>query len=851
MRIPHLLSIAVVVAALSAASFAQTPVQSAVPTEPFHYQRAPQIVRQALDSPATPEAIVAPTRDHLLLVEAQRNPPIADLAAPILRIGGIRINPETNGRHHPPRRNGLTLISLPDGAQQKIALPKDAWLGDPVWSADGQHVAFAVFVPKGIELWVVDAKTAAARKVPGVTLNGTYGRTFQWMPDQKSLLVQLVRANRGAAPQAQSVPLGPNAQETAGKAAPAPTYEDLLRNLHDEALFDYYCTAQLAVVDVASGRVTPIGKPGIFDTLDLSPDGKHILVARLHRPYSYLVPASEFPKSVEVWDLRGNVEHSIADLPSHEGVPIQGVPTGPRDYGWRATAPATLVWVEALDGGDPKRKADFRDRIVMLASPFSAQPVELAKIKNRLGGGFGGNADRIYHWGNDGLLIVSDNDPSRRWTRTVAINADQPGGEARVLWERSQRDRYNDPGNLVTRMTPAGDLVLQQNGNYIFSAGEGASPKGDVPFLARIDVTTGKLEKIFQSADKTFESVVLNPDGNQVRRIALLADDGSRFLTRFESLTDAPNFYLRSLNGERKKLTNIPDPAPALRGITKQIVTYKRADGVDLSFKLYLPAECGTPAADPLITCRKAGERLPTIVWAYPLEFSDASTAGQISGSPYRFTSITGYSQLWLVTQGYAVLDDATMPVIGDAETMNNTYVEQIVASAKAAIDKAVEMGVADRDRVGVGGHSYGAFMTANLLAHSDLFRAGVARSGAYNRTLTPFGFQSERRTFWQAPEMYMKVSPFAFADKIKVPILLIHGEADDNTGTFPIQSERMYAAIKGNGGTVRYVTLPYEAHGYLGRETTEHVVWEMITWFDRWVKNAPPKTPSNVAAER
>jgi dipeptidyl aminopeptidase/acylaminoacyl peptidase len=379
---------------------------------------------------------------------------------------------------------------------------------------------------------------------------------------------------------------------------------------------------------------------------------------------------------------------------------------------------------------------------------------------------------------------------------------------------------------------------LQQNGDDIFLIGGGDSPKGAFPFLDRFNLETLKSERIFRAADKSYEIPV-----------AVLNSDGSSFLTRYENPETPPNYYVTSAAGriqiagadkgtvpgppvyEKKKLTNFLDPAPALKGITKQLVTYKRADGVQLSFTLYLPAGY------------KQGDRLPTIVWAYPLEFSDADTAGQVSGSEYRFTTISGISQLFLVTQGYAVLDNATMPVIGDPETMNNTYVEQIVASAKAAIDKAVEMGVTDRNRVGVGGHSYGAFMTANLLAHSDLFRAGVARSGAYNRTLTPFGFQSERRTFWEAPDMYLKVSPFAFADKIKTPILLIHGEADDNPGTFPIQSERMYQAIKGNGGTIRYVTLPYEAHGYLGLESTEHVQWEMINWFDRWVKNATPKT--------
>ncbi|HEY6972113.1 MAG TPA: prolyl oligopeptidase family serine peptidase, partial [Candidatus Angelobacter sp.] len=368
--------------------------------------------------------------------------------------------------------------------------------------------------------------------------------------------------------------------------------------------------------------------------------------------------------------------------------------------------------------------------------------------------------------------------------------------------------------------------VIRQNGNIIFLAGDGASPKGEFPFLDRYDLQSQKAERIFRSGEGSFETV-----------IALASDDGSRFITRHESPADPPNYFLRTAGStEKTALTRFPDPAPQLRGITKQIVTYKRADGVPLSFTLYLPANY------------KKGEPLPTIVWAYPLEFSDADTAGQVSGSPNRFTTMAGISELFLVTQGYALLDNATMPVIGDPDTMNNTYVEQIVASARAAIDKAVEMGVTDRNRVGVGGHSYGAFMTANLLAHSDLFRAGVARSGAYNRTLTPFGFQSERHTLWEAPETYIKISPFMFADKIKHPILLIHGMADDNSGTFPIQSERLYQAIKGNGGIVRYVQLPYGAHGYVGRESVEHTLYEMVNWFDKWVKNAPPAAATSTA---
>ena len=794
---------------------ADTP-QSRGPAKPV-YRKPPKVITDILESPAPPTTLVSPSRDRVLVIDSLRHPPIADLAQPMLRIAGLRINPATNGRHHPPRHIGLRLITIADGKEIKLAAPADAWLSVPLWSPDGRRFVFTNTSASTIQLWLGDAATGALRRIPGVAINATFGEPVQWMSGSNELLVQLVPPHRGAPPAESRVPTGPTIQESAGKPAPVRTYEDLLQNAHDEDLFEYYVTSQLALIDVRSGKLREIGRPAVFDRIAPSPDGRHILVARIVRPYSYLLPAEEFAKEVEVWDLNGKLEYKLASLPTTELVPVEGVLTGPRDYQWTATQPATLVWAEALDGGDPKKKVPFRDHLFLFPAPFTGRPVEWVKLEQRfMGPGFRSNS--ILFGEKEGLALVHDYDRDRRWLRTFEISLDHPGQPPALLWERSIRDRYKDPGFPVMRTLPDAQEVILQPGNAIYLEGAGASPKGDFPFLDRFDLSTRQSTRLFQSGDKTYESFV-----------ALLSDDASRFITRFETPDDPPNLFIREPAHPDAKtaLTHFPDPAPQLRGISKQLVTYKRNDGVQLSFTLYLPPDY------------KTGERLPTIVWAYPLEFNDAATAGQVSGSQYHFTLIGGISHLFLLTQGYAILDNATMPVIGDPETMNNTYVEQIVASAKAAIDKAAEMGVTDPNRVGVGGHSYGAFMTANLLAHCDLFKAGVARSGAYNRTLTPYGFQSERRTFWEAPEMYMKVSPFAYANKIKAPILLIHGEADDNSGTFPIQSERMYQAIKGNGGTVRYVTLPYEAHGYVGLESVEHTLWEMITWYDRWVKNA------------
>jgi dipeptidyl aminopeptidase/acylaminoacyl peptidase len=838
-----LLFVFVVAARLAPLAQAQA-AGRAEPAVGHGYQQAPQPIHDLLNAAPTPLVLVSPKTDQLLIVDRLPNPPITDLAQPMLRLAGLRINPATNGRHHPQRFVGLSLVDVATGKMRKVAgLPRNPYLSVPEWSPDGKQFAFTNTTAEGIELWLGNAATASANPVGGAKINAVLGDPFQWMPDSQSLLVQTIPIKRGNPPAELKVPDGPIIQESDGKKAPVRTYEDLLQDRHDEDLFEYYATSQLTLLHPPhTAHVGPIhagiefggssvGKPAIFARVEPSPDGQHFLVSRIHRPFSYILPESDFPREVEIWDRSGKLEYKLASVPLGDHVPTEGVITGPRDSEWVSTQPATLVWAEALDGGDPKTKAPFRDRLLILSAPFKDQPQELAKLEQRFTPGFGGpggfGGRTGIEWAENGTGLVRDYDRDRRWTRTFLVDSGHPGQSPKLIWERSIRDRYKDPGTPLMRTLANGKHVMRQQGDSVFLVGAGASPKGEFPFLDRYNLATGKSERLFQSGDKTFEGVV-----------SLASDDGSSFITRFESPADPPNYFLRSAgSADKKALTSFPDPAPQLHGVTKQLVTYKRADGVQLSFTLYLPASY------------KQGERLPTIVWAYPLEFNDAGTAGQVSGSPYHFTTISGISHLFLVTQGYAVLDNATMPVVGDPETMNNTYVEQIVASAKAAIDKAAEMGVTDPNRVGVGGHSYGAFMTANLLAHSDLFRAGVARSGAYNRTLTPFGFQSERRTIWEAPEMYIKVSPFMQADKIKRPILLIHGMADDNSGTFPIQSERMYQAIKGNGGIVRYVQLPYEAHGYLARESTEHTLWEMVNWFDKWVKSAPAETTTKTAS--
>lgn len=777
------------------------------------YKKPPQAVLDVLNAPLPPAASVSPSRDYMLMANQLRYPPIADLAQPMLRLAGLRINPATNAPHRAPYFVGLSVKKIADGSEIKVMLPPGAKIAMPRWSPDGKSFAFTNTISNGVELWVGDTATAKIRKISGAAINTTFGEPIQWANSGK-LLVQLIVANRGPAPPKPAVPKGPDVQETAGNGGPVPTYEDMLTSVHDEALFEFHTTSQIAFVEAANGKITPIGKPAIFQSEDLSPDGKYVLVASIHRPFSYQHTAGQFPKLIEVWDATGKPVHKLADLPL-PATRIGGVRPGPRNYEWQPTEPSTLVWVEALDDGDPDKKVPNRDKLAALKAPFSGTPSEIFKTEHRLTG--------VQWFEKDRMIFVRENQRERRWNRTFLVSLDR-NFEPKIVWSLNSQDRYNDPGSPVQHLTADGQQAILQNGDWIFLEGQGASPDGDLPFLDRFNMRTLKSERIFRSKLNAYESVV-----------ALLADDASRFLTRYETAMDPPNYFVKSASGGTSQaVTTFTDTTPIVRKIKKQLVKYKRADGVPLSMTLYLPPDY------------KEGTRLPAVMWAYPREYENADTASQVSGSSARFTTITGPSELFYALQGYAILDDASLPVIGTLKEMNDTYIQQIVAGAKAAIDKAAEMGVVDPNRVGVGGHSYGGFMTANLLAHSDLFKAGVARSGAYNRTLTPFGFQSEQRTFWEAEDTYLNMSPFVFADKLKEPVLFIHGEADDNTGTFPIQSERMYAAVRGHGGTARLVMLPHEAHGYLARETIEHVLYEMITWFERYVKDVqPPKTGS------
>ncbi len=795
------------------------------------YRQPPEPLLGVLRAPLNPSPSLDPTGTTTLLVRQSLYPPVERVAEPYLKLAGIRVEPRNRSRHD--RSNGygirtclegFSLLDVASGRQTQVELPAGACPASPMWSPDGRRFAFNNTTDTGVELWLAEVADGRARRVEGVHLNTVLGGEMQWLGGSSRLLVKLVPENPGPAPRKAAVPPGPEIKEAIAGRGESSTYEsrDTLSSPEDEVLFDYYATAQLATVDAASGQVTRVGAPAVLASISGAPDGRHVRVHTLKRPYSYVTTWNRFAQDVDVLDLASGQRRTIASLPVADRVPVQGVPTGPRNHAWRANQPATLVWAEALDGGDWKTEVPARDRLLMLSAPFTGKPREFARAKQRYAG--------LSWFERGGQALLREYDANRNWQTTTLLDVDRPARGGRVLWDLSADELYAHPGNPDHRILPNGAWVLDEVDGALFLSGAGASPQGARPFLDRYDIASGDARRLFRSAADAYEVFV-----------GFAGGDHRRLLTWHQSPTSPPNLQLRVLGdvaadapaGEAAAsgatpVTRFPDPTPLVREVNKRLVTYTRKDGVELSFTLYTPPGY------------QEGTRVPAILYAYPLDYADPSKAGQVSGSEQTFTRLSGYRLLLLA--GYAIIDNASFPIVGDPKNAYDTYLDQLVDNAQAAVDKAVELGVVDRDRIGVTGHSHGALMTANLLAHTDLFRAGVASSGGYNKTLTPFGFQSERRSFWAAPKVYDQASAFFHADKIDEPLLIVHGSDDANPGTEATQSPRLFQAIRGSGGTARLVMLPFEPHWYTAQESNEHFVTEMLEWFDRYVKNAPPR---------
>lgn len=790
------------------------------PTATLSYQSPDEDFVSIVDAPPAPALSMDRNAEWLVLAERPSLPSIEEIAKPELRLAGLRINPQTNGPSRASYLTSLLLRHIPTNTDHKVSgLPKSPRLSYLSWSPSGEYLAFAQTDDSGIRPWLLDLRSKVCRPLGEIYLNGALGgNPLTWMPDSSGLLINSL-PDRGLAPEKPQTPEGPVITESTGEVAAVRTYQDLLQDRYDEAIFRFYTTSVIVKMNL-DGTFIPITGPGIYSGSSPSPDGAYILISKVVEPFSYLVTWGKFPREIDLLTIEGTHVRNLAVVPGGESIPKGFMATrlGPRSFSWRSDKSATLYWVEAQDGGDPATEAKIRDKLFHLDAPFSGEPVVDMELSLRFAG---------LIWGTGDLAVVQEYWWSNRQIITSFWSPDGPqiGRNKSVLFDRSWEDRYNDPGHFETTTNQVGRSVLltDQTGQSLFLTGQGASPRGNFPFLDRFRREDNSTERVWQSVEPTYELVlhIINPD----RLI---------FLTRKESQFDPPNYYIRNLHEQSiTPITEFLHPYPEVGTLQKELVRYPRKDGVSLTANLYLP-----PGYDP-----ETDGTLPVMMWAYPEEFKSSDAAGQVQGSPYHFVRIGWFSPLFWLLRGVAVLDDPAMPIVGEGEAEpNDRFIEQLSMNAKAAVDFLIQRGISDGRRIAVGGHSYGAFMTANLLAHTDLFACGIARSGAYNRTLTPFGFQAEERSYWEARETYTRMSPFSYADQITAPMLLIHGAADNNSGTYPMQSERFFNALKGHGTIARLVMLPHESHGYTARESILHMLWEMDRFLQQYLYSASPE---------
>ncbi len=778
------------------------------------YQEPSKEILDLADVPLPPSTSINDDGSVIVLFYRNQYKSIGELSEKEIKLAGIRTNPITNISSRTRFSNSVKLQKRKEGIVEVKGMPQNARLANFSWSPDQSKMAFTNTVSAGTELWYIDIATNTAHQLTKAQLNGNLGRPFTWTKDSNALIAKLMPANRAQlVDKSDAIPGGPVVSVNEGQKAQNRTYQDLLKDKVDEENFIKLAESELKIISL-DGKSSDWAPKAIYRNISFSPDGNYAIVSVIKQPFSYIVPYQRFPTDYILMDKNGKKLQTIEEVPLIEELPkgFMAERTGKRNISWRDDKPATMYWAEVLDGGDPEVEADFRDEVFEWSTPFTEAPKTLIKTINRFGG---------ISWGNDNVAIAYDYWWNTRNTKTYLFNPSDAGQKPEILYDRNYQDKYSDPGSFITERNEFNRevLVLDQGNAYL--QGEGFSKEGQKPFIDKFNLTTKKTIRLYQAENKT-----------KLETISKIIDiRKGQIITRVQSPTDYPNYYLRNIKSRKapRPVTQFENPFKSLAGVHKELVKYTREDGLPLSGTLYLPAGYDM----------NNKERLPLIMWAYPTEYKDKQSAGQVTTSANEFIYPWYGSPVFWVMKGYAVLDDASFPIVGEGEEEpNDTFIPQLVANAKAAIDYLDEQGFVDRERVAVGGHSYGAFMTANLLTHSDLFAAGIARSGAYNRTLTPFGFQSEERNYWEAPDVYNTMSPFMNASKMKHPLLLIHGVEDNNSGTYTMQSERYFNALKGLGATVRLVLLPSESHGYRARESVLHMLWEQDQWLEKYVKN-------------
>ena len=783
--------------------------------ENYSYQKPPPEILELVDITLPPRVLIDENKNFMIYLYRNSYKSIDELSSPEIKLAGLRLNPNSNSRSRTNYYNNIMISKMDQidkSAKQIKGLPKNPKLANIKWSPDQTKIAMTNTKEEGVELWYIDLEKLTAKKLTGPKLNASLGDVITWYQDSKNILAKFKLKNSpDIIDGGDVVPTGPIISSNDGKKAQNRTYQDLLKNEVDEKNFETLARSVLSKVSL-KGKTKLLAKKNLYHEIDFSPDGKFILISIIQKPFSYLVPYYRFPMKYAIYSSKGKELTVLHEVPLIEDLPkgFMAVRTGPRNFSWRSDRPSDLIFVEALDGGNPETDIKYRDEIFEVGYPFKQNKVSLLKTINRF--------YRI-DWCNDTLALGYDYWWNSRNTKTYIFSPSNTNKEPKIIIDRNYQDRYNDPGSFVKRRNFYGKSILVINKQNLYLMGDGFRDDGQFPFIDQLNLESLKKVRLYESSFKDKKEDLLDFEA-----------DNNMILTRIESASEYPNYFFRDLKTESlTKITDFENPFLSIMDVSKEVIEYKRSDGIDLSATLYLPKGYDI----------NKKQKLPMIMWAYPREFKDNKSASQITQNKNEFTFPYWGSPIYWLTRGYVVLDDVSFPIIGEGDNQpNDNFRKQLVDNASSAINRVYELGYIDKEKVAIGGHSYGAFMVANLLSHSKLFAAGIARSGAYNRTLTPFGFQSEERNYWEAPDTYYNMSPFMHAEKVKTPLLLIHGEEDNNSGTYPLQSERYFNALKGLGATTRLVMLPKESHSYRAKESIMHMLWEQDRWLERYVKN-------------
>lgn len=842
------------------------------------YVRPPEVIERLVTAPRHLNVSLtqpSPDRRHFLKTQSEGLPSVEAFGKPHLYFAGLQVDPAANRARNLTTRGaaGLELIDATTGESTRIETPKNATVSSPAWSPDGRQLAYIANFETASHIYVADVATGKSTQLTRTPLLATTVSTVDWSGDGKSVVAVLVPDNRKPEPRRPPVATGPQVRVWMdGQKSPQRNFWSLLEDPFDQELLEWFVTGQLALIDAKTRAVKKIGAPAMIRSVDVGPEGKFFRVTTMRKPFSYVVQYNSFGTTEEIWDAEGKILAEVAKRDLREAPDTsggggfgRGGGDGPkRGLAWMPDGQG-MYFIEAQpgarrDSGDAPAAGAGRaggagrggaagggnrpDRVVRWNAPFGPNDTTVLYRHNGPLASvlFTDDAKMLFGAATTGgqgeLFAVKLDEPTRRHTiqRQRAWNGGLGGGGGRGGGRAGggaddSLAFYATPGNLMTRRgTRGGQVAMMSSDSAVFLQGTRYFPnyleQAPREFIDKVVIATGQKTNVFTGAADMYEDVA-----------AALDDDLNRVIVIRESPKQVPDSWLRDMKtGQLTKLTNNRDYTPEYTNAVRRRVVVSRPDGIRFVTNVTLPSDW------------REGTRLPAFFWFYPYEYTSQSEYDRTlrNYNANRFPSGGTRTMEYLTTQGYAVVN-FNPPIIGEQGRMNDNYVADLRMNLYAVIDELDRQGWIDRNRLGIGGHSYGAFSTANAMVHTPFFKAGIAGDGMYNRTLTPNGFQSERRDLWEGQDTYLEMSPMLHVDQMQGALLMYHGMEDQNVGTAPISSIRMMQALRAQGKNSSLFMYPYEDHGPATLETNLDLWARWTAWLHIYVKNAGKPAPKVV----